>query len=160
MAPFSLRPALESDKTHIRAIIHRVGINPLGLNWQHFIVAELEGGTFIGCGQLKPHKDGSLELASLAVEEKYRNLGVARALMERLMAEGTRPLYLMCRPGLRPLYEKFGFRVIGSEVMPPYFRRISKLVRVLSFGAHEGPLVMRLEEKLLSSGEESTPLPG
>jgi hypothetical protein len=79
--------------------------------------------------------------------------------MERLMAEGTRPLYLLCRPELQSLYEKFGFQVIPFRAMPPYFKRITRLVRVLSFGKHEGPLVMRLEEKLLSSGEESTPLP-
>ena len=65
--------------------------------------------------------------------------------MDRLMAEGTRPLYLMCRQGLRPLYEKFGFRVIDIDAMPPYFRRISRIIRFLSFVAHETPLVMRLE---------------
>jgi N-acetylglutamate synthase-like GNAT family acetyltransferase len=145
MDQFSLRPAVETDQPKIRAIIHRVGINPMDLHWQHFIVAELGDGTFIGCGQLKPHKDGSLELASLAVDESYRSQGVARALMESLMAEGTRPLYLMCRPGLRSLYEKFGFQVIGLEAMPPYFQRICRLMRVLSFGANEAPLVMRQE---------------
>ena len=87
MIQFNLRPAVETDQPKIKAIIHRVGINPLDLNWRHFITAELADGTFIGCGQLKPHKDGSLELASLAVDEKYRSAGVARALMERLMAE-------------------------------------------------------------------------
>ena len=79
MIYFSVRPAFETDHQNIRSLIHRVGINPMDLNWWHFIVAELGDGTFIGCGQLKPHKDGSLELASLAVEEKYRGLGVAVA---------------------------------------------------------------------------------
>ena len=145
MIRLTLRPAGETDQPKIRSLIHRVGINPMDLNWRHFTVAELADGTFIGCGQLKPHRDGSLELASLAVEEKYRGLGAARALMERLLAEGTRPLHLMCRPGLQSLYEKFGFRVIELEEMPPYFRRISRLIRLLSFGTHESPFVMRLE---------------
>jgi N-acetylglutamate synthase-like GNAT family acetyltransferase len=145
MDQFIFRPAVESDQPKIRAIIHRVGINPMDLNWRHFIVAELGDGTFIGCGQLKPHKDGSLEMASLAVDETFRGQGVARVLVERLMVEGTRPLYLMCRPGLQSLYEKFGFQVIDMEAMPPYFQRICRLMRVLSFVAHEGPLVMRLE---------------
>ena len=145
MSEFTLRAAVESDQGQIRALIHRVGINPLGLDWRRFSVAEMGDGTFIGCGQLKPHEDGSLELASLAVEEKYRGLGVARALMERLMADGTRPLYLMCRPELQELYEKFGFRVIEMTAMPPYFRRITRMVRVLLFGRHAGPLVMRVE---------------
>ncbi len=144
MSEFTLRAAVESDQGYIRSLIHSAGINPTGLDWRRFIVSEVDG-TFIGCGQLKPHKDGSLELASLAVEEKYRGLGVARALMERLMAEGTRPLYLMCRPELQELYEKFGFRVIEMTAMPPYFRRITRMVRVLLFGRHAGPLVMRVE---------------
>ena len=104
MSEFTLRAAVESDQGYSRSLIHSAGINPTGLDWRRFIVSEVDG-TFIGCGQLKPHKDGSLELASLAVEEKYRGLGVARALMERLMAEGTRPLYLMCRLELRALYD-------------------------------------------------------
>ena len=160
MNHFIFRVAVETDQAHIRSIIHRTGINPLGLHWQRFIVAELEDGTFIGCGQLKPHKDGSLELASLAVEEQYRGEGVARSLVERLLTESTRPLYLMCRPELQSLYEKFGFQVIPLEAMSPYFRRISRLIQVLSFGRHSGPLVMQLEGKLLSSEEESTPAPG
>jgi hypothetical protein len=32
MQPFSLRPAVEPDEEKIRSIIHRVGINPLGLD--------------------------------------------------------------------------------------------------------------------------------
>ena len=145
MRDFTLRAAVETNQGHIRSLIHRAGINPLGLRWRRFIVAELADGTFAGCGQLKPHKDGSLELASLAVEEKVQGLGIARGLMKRLMADGTPPLYLMCRPGLQSLYEKFGFRVIGMDAMPPYFRSISRLMRMLSFGRHAGPLVMRLE---------------
>ena len=145
MQSFHLRSAVGSDQEQIRSIIHRVGINPLGLRWQHFIVAELDDGTFIGCGQLKPHKDGSLELASLAVEDQYRGLGVARAMVEKLLAEGTRPLYLMCRPELQSLYEKFSFQVIPFRAMPPYFRRISRLIQFLSIGRHSGPLVMRLD---------------
>lgn len=144
MTPITLRPAVETDQPGIRDLIHRVGINPMDLNWRHFLIAEAGDGTFIGCGQLKPHNDGSLELASLAVEESYRGQGVARLLIEKLLAEGTRPLYLMCRPELRTLYERFGFQDIGLETMPPYFRRISRLVRVLSLATHQGPLVMRL----------------
>ena len=146
MDDFNLRPAVETDQRQIRSLVHRVGINPLDLNWRHFIVAELRDGTFIGCAQLKPHKDGSLELASLAVDELYRGQGAARALMERLLAQGTPPLYLMCRSELRSLYEKFGFQVMGLEAMPPYFWRISRLMRMMvSLGSHAGPLIMRLE---------------
>ncbi len=140
-----LRPALASDNPKIHSLIHRVGINPMDLNWRHFTIATNSRGDFIGCGQLKPHKDGSLELASLAVEEQFRGKGVARALIEHLMAKGSRPLYLMCRAELQPLYEKFGFRVIEGESMPPYFQRITRLMRpMVRLTGHSGPLIMCL----------------
>ena len=146
IANFQLRPAVESDAAKIRGLIHRADINPMDLNWRHFIVAETDEGAFIGCAQLKPHGDGSLELASLAVEEGYRGQGVARELIEHLLAQAPRPLYLMCRPELGIFYEPFGFRVIGAEEMPPYFRRMLRVIRVFVFLARrEGPLIMRVE---------------
>lgn len=141
-----LRPAFESDAPTIRDLVHRVGINPMDLDWHHFIVAESTGNQFMGCGQLKQHKDGSFELASLAVQQDYRGQGVARAIIEYFLAHSPRPLYLMCRPSLNSFYEKFGFRVIELEEMPPYFRRIRRLVKALVLlTKHASPSVMRLD---------------
>ena len=146
MPDFLLRPAVESDALKIRDLIHRVGINPMDLNWKHFIVAETRDGLFIGCAQLKTHKDKSIELASIAVEESFRGQGVARALIEHLLVQAPRPVYLMCRPALGSFYEQFGFRGHWPEDMPPYFRRILRFLRVLVFlTKHEGPLIMRLD---------------
>jgi N-acetylglutamate synthase-like GNAT family acetyltransferase len=146
MPEILLRPALETDAITIRNLIHRVGINPLDLDWKHFVIAEAADKRFMGCAQLKQHRDGSFELASLAVEPGFRGLGVARAIIEHFLANSPRPLYLMCRSALEPLYKKFGFQVIGREAMPPYFRRILKLVRALVFlSKHTAPSVMRLD---------------
>lgn len=146
MPDFVLRPTVESDAARIRDLIHRVGINPLGLDWRRFTVADTPTGRFAGCGQLKPHKDGSLELASLAVEQEYRRQGLARLIIQHFLVHSPRPLYLMCQPALVPLYEKFGFLEISLEAMPPYFQRICRLVRVLGFLARRtGPAVMRLD---------------
>jgi len=51
--PVTLRPATASDQKPIKDLIHLVGINPTGLNWERFIIAE-EAGQFVGCVQLKP----------------------------------------------------------------------------------------------------------
>lgn len=118
----------------------------MDLNWKHFIVAETPDGLFIGCTQLKPHQDKSLELASIAVEEKFRGQGVARALIEHQLAQSPRPIYLMCRPALGAFYEQFGFRVMGPEGMTPYFRRLISVLRVMLFlTKRNGPLIMRLD---------------
>jgi N-acetylglutamate synthase-like GNAT family acetyltransferase len=126
---YRLRPATAADSARIKDLIRRVFINRSGLDWRRFIVAETDTGEFIGCAQLKPHHDSSVELASLAVEQAYRGEGVARKLIEHLLEAGPRPLYLMCRPALVPLYEKFGFYVIENEPVSPFFQRIRFLLR-------------------------------
>jgi N-acetylglutamate synthase-like GNAT family acetyltransferase len=128
---FSLRPAINEDQSVIRKLTRSGGINPTGLDWQRFVVAVDPGGEVIGCVQLKPHRDGSVELASLVVEEGWRGRGVARSLVEFLLEEHTGDLYLMCRSGLGPLYEKFGFHALEEDEMPTYFRRVSKLVGII-----------------------------
>jgi len=140
-----LREAAKADFPAIRALIRQTGINPLGLDWRRFIVAESPAGAFIGCGQLKPHSDGSLELASLAVVPAWRGRGVARLIIQALMAKAPRPLYLTCRGQLGPFYEKFGFRVLRPEEMPLYFRRLSRLAGIVGKLVNETMLVMKVD---------------
>lgn len=140
-----LRKAVKADFPAIRALIRQTGINPLGLDWRRFLVAESPAGEFVGCGQLKPHSDGSLELASLAVTPAWRGKGVARVIIQALMDAAPRPLYLTCRASLGPFYEKFGFRVLQPEEMPPYFRRLSRLARIVGKLINETMLVMKVD---------------
>ncbi len=128
MTNFSLRKAVESDAGRIRQLVIEGEINPFGLDWPRFIVAEEDSGQVIGCVQRKHHRDGSIELASLAVDEGKRNKGVARALIEALTAIHSGDLYLMCRSELEGFYQKFGFRTLQLEEMPRYFRRIMKVL--------------------------------
>ena len=113
MTGFSLRSAHETDSSPIKELIHSVGINPMNLDWKRFVVAVNHRDEMIGCGQLKPHGKDILELASLAVYPEHRGKGVARALIEYLLKDSPRPLYLMCESSVGPLYEKFGFRDIS-----------------------------------------------
>ena len=142
---FILRPAQESDGARIRELVHVARINPMGLDWQRFIVAVASEGEVIGCGQVKPHRDGSRELASLVVAPGWRGRGVARAILEALIEPYSGTLYLTCRASLGPLYEKFGFRQIAASEMTPFFRRLSHLARLFEIvsAENESLLVMR-----------------
>jgi N-acetylglutamate synthase-like GNAT family acetyltransferase len=143
---FLLRQATAQDDATIHHIISQVHINPMGLDWRHFILAVDQGGTIIGCGQLKPHYDGSLELASIAViPGEWRGRGVARAIIEHLLHQHPGRLYLTCRSELGPLYQKFGFEAIELDEMTPYFKRLSRLVNLLNSLARQPGrlLVMR-----------------
>jgi N-acetylglutamate synthase-like GNAT family acetyltransferase len=144
---FSFRPAREAESAQIKELIHLVGINPMDLDWKRFVVAVNEQGKMIGCGQLKPHGTNFLELASLAVYPEHQGQGVGRALLEYLLKDSPRPLYLMCESSVESLYEKFGFREIPYEEMPRYFQRISKLARLAIALARreERLLVMKLQ---------------
>lgn len=142
---FILRPALPQDQASIRNLVRIGRINPTGLDWERFVVAVSSEGEVIGCGQIKPHRDGSYELASLVTHPRWRGKGVARALIEHLSASHPGELYLMCRSELGPFYEKFGFRIVQPEEMPRYFRRISRMVKLLEILRREGSslLVMK-----------------
>lgn len=142
MAQYEVRPATEFESTQIKDLIHLVGINPSGLDWRRFLVAVDVSGQVIGCGQIKPHGADILELASIAVVPEFQGQGIARAIIEMLLAQSPRPLYLMCIAHNGPMYEKFGFLSIEYKEMPKYFQRISKLFSVAK-------AVRRTEEDLL-----------
>lgn len=135
---YSLRPAIKEDSPAISKLVREGKINPTGLDWRRFLLAESADGQVIGCGQIKPHRDGSQELASLVVTGVWRSRGIARALIEALIEEQAGPLYLMCRSNLGPLYERFNFRALDDEEMPKYFRRISKLAAIIEPLRNEG----------------------
>jgi N-acetylglutamate synthase-like GNAT family acetyltransferase len=142
-----IRHALETESTQIKDLIHLVGINPSGLDWKRFVVAVNENGQVIACGQIKPHGADIRELASIAVQPEYRGLGLARAVIEILLRENPRPLYLMCILHNGPMYEKFGFQEIEDRQMPRYFARIKNLFNIADVFRKTGEelLVMKLE---------------
>jgi N-acetylglutamate synthase-like GNAT family acetyltransferase len=130
LAEFTLRPATEADFPEIKALIHQVRINPTGLDWRRFTVAVDGPGQMIACAQLKPVPGDLTELASLAVRPAYRRQGVARALIEHLLAVAPRPVYLTCRSALGMMYEKFGFRALEPAETPLYYRRLQRLAGI------------------------------
>lgn len=146
---FTLRSATQADAQAIRALIREVQINPTGLNWQRFIIAVDAQGRLVGCGQVKHHRDSSLELASIAVTPGWRDRGVARSLIERLLIDHPGELYLTCRAQLGPFYERFGFRTIEASEMLPRLRRLVQLVSKLhQLGLlPDGLLVMKRPSK-------------
>ncbi|PKO06530.1 MAG: hypothetical protein CVU41_07390 [Chloroflexi bacterium HGW-Chloroflexi-3] len=127
-ASYFIRKATKQDAAFIWQLIWRVGINPLGLDWRRFVVAVHEHGVRIGCAQVKSHKDGSLELASVAVVPLYRHQGVAETMIREILKDHNPPIYLTCRGSLVSFYERFGFsELFELETMPAYFRRVKRV---------------------------------
>ncbi len=128
------RPATEADQRRIVEIVRAARINPMDLKWPHFVVAVDEAtGEIVGTGQIKTHRDGSREMASIAVTPPYQGRGIARAIIERVLSGVSGTVYLTCISNNIPMYEKFGFREIGEDEMPPYFRRLKRVTGVMGF---------------------------
>ena len=135
-----IRPAVAADQFAIKLIVRAALLNPTGLDWPHFLVAEQSGG-LIGVGQVKPHRDGSRELASIAVVPESQGLGIGTAIVRALISRESGVLHLFCRSTTAPFYEHFGFQRIGRDQMPAYFRRIARIAQVFE-------LLSRGEERL------------
>jgi N-acetylglutamate synthase-like GNAT family acetyltransferase len=128
---YTIRPALEHDQAEIRALIRKVGINPLGIRWQRFLIAVNGADALIACGQIRTHGDGSLELASIAVRAAWRGQGIGTAIIRDLKAAHRSTLWLTCRTELKPFYEASGFTEIPDlDRMPPYFRRVMRFAKL------------------------------
>jgi len=118
-----LRPATADDQQAIKAIVRRARLNPSSLDWPRFVVVA-EGTQLVGIGQVKPHRDGSRELASIAVVPERQGLGIGGDIVRALIERETGVLYLMCEQTRETFYERFSFQHIEPRQMPPYFRRI------------------------------------
>ena len=142
-----IRSASAADQPAISAIVRAARINPCDLDWRRFLVAE-EDGRVVGVGQVKPHDDGSRELASLAVVPERQAQGIGGALVHALLAREPGPIDLMCMEPLEPYYQRFGFRRLARTEMPPSLRMVGWIAPAFAFisslfGKQSQPIVMR-----------------
>lgn len=121
-----LRRATAADQRPIDALIRTVGINPMGLKWPHFVVAD-EAGRIVGAGQVKLHGDGARELASIAVAPDRQGMGIGRAIVATFVSLEPTPFYLYCADHNEGYYMQFGFRALVPDEMPGSLRRIYRI---------------------------------
>ena len=140
--PPTLRDATAEDQPTIRQIVRAANINPTGLDWPRFIVAE-DGGAIVGVGQVKPHRDGTRELASIAVLPARQGQGIGTAIMQELLRRESGTLYLTCRSRLQGYYERFGFRRLEPGDYPPYFARMLPILNTVGRFFRVQIIVMR-----------------
>lgn len=142
--PIYIRSAQADDKMQIDSLIRQTGINRFGIDWRRFVVVE-DRGKIVGMGQIKPHWDGTYELASLAVDQDYQGQGIGRVIVQALLANETRTLYLMCVRRMQVYYVFFGFRQIPPAMMPPSYRLIIHFLNtlLLLIGSRERVIVMK-----------------
>ena len=138
-SPVRLRPATAADQPTIRRMVRGARLNPRHLEWPNFVVAVDEGGTMVGCGQIRPHQGDVWELASLVTAEAWRGRGVAADIIHHLQAQHAQshpnaPLWLMCASNLVPFYTPFGFaEVTNNPELPTHFGRMRTIARTIQW---------------------------
>jgi len=116
----TLRKARKTDQAAIESILKKPssGLDCSDIRYAEFMVAEFKK-TIVACCRLHRHKDGTLELASLFVDARYRGRGLGRLLMHKLLKPVKRgKVYLVTGTGLAEYYAQVGFRTIQTAPKP------------------------------------------
>lgn len=129
-----LRPAREEDQASIRSLVRASFLNPSGLAWQRFVVAE-DQGRIVGVGQVKTLKDGSRELASIGVLGDWRGKGIAGQIIRCLLEQESGPVYGFCLEDMESFYTRFGCRRVARLELPRLLATRLALARVAALFA-------------------------
>ena len=145
-----IRDAERSEGRTIKRMVRRNRLNPQKLHWYRFSVACNADGRIIGIGQLKHHRGGIVELASIAVERGYRKRGIASLIIRYLIRRESGDLWLTCRSTMVDFYIRYGFHEIRArEDFPREYRAIGRISSVLRmFGRdHVSLMVLNKSEQ-------------
>ncbi len=127
-----IRPAIAADHRLIKTRVREEELDPTGLDWRNFKLAETAAGQVIGICQVRRYP-GTRELGSLVVEAAWRGQGVGAALIRACLTEQTPPVYLECVAPRQPYYERFGFQRIPKRQAPLLLQLKSRLGGALSW---------------------------
>jgi len=108
-----VRAAREADAAAIRELVRSAPrMNPTGLDWPNFVVAEREGA-LVGTAQLRPSGGGAVELGSLVVRADQRGRGLAGRLVDAALARATGRVLVITAAAHAGFYERRGFRRVA-----------------------------------------------
>jgi|APLow6443716910_1056828.scaffolds.fasta_scaffold159249_2 N-acetylglutamate synthase-like GNAT family acetyltransferase len=126
----AIRPATEADASAIRALVREARLNPRDLDRRRFLVVD-DAGMVVACAQVRVHRGGSRELASVAVAPSHRGRGLGCAIAEATIArEPVRPLYLYTESRTVAFWERLGFAAVEGDDVPRDMRTALRIGRI------------------------------
>ena len=127
----TVRRAREDDQPVIAAMVRGARLNPAGLHWQRFVVAECEGDA-LGVAQLRRHSDGAIELASMVVDADSRGRGIATQMVDALLADEPAPVYTLIDRRFVGHFTRWGFAPVEAGQLPRTVARVYLIGRVVT----------------------------
>jgi N-acetylglutamate synthase-like GNAT family acetyltransferase len=106
-----VRPAVAADQDAIVALTRGERVNPTGLHWPRFFVAERDGA-LVGAVQMRLHHDGAHELGTLVVAPQARNQGIAAQLINALLSRNRGRVFMVTGRKHAEHYARWGFAPI------------------------------------------------
>lgn len=113
----SIRQASADDQDAILALARGERVNPNGLHWPNFVVAERDGD-LVGAIQIKVHRDGAREVGSLVVARHLRDQGIAARLIDACLSGHTGRLLAVTGRKYANHYARWGFAPIAPRQAP------------------------------------------
>jgi N-acetylglutamate synthase-like GNAT family acetyltransferase len=112
-----VRPATADDQAAITRLVHQARLNPRGLDWRRFVIAEA-GGAPVGVAQVRRHPDGSRELASLVVLSEHPDRGVAGRMIDALLRDEPGPAFTMVDRRYAQHFTRWDFHPVDLADLP------------------------------------------
>jgi N-acetylglutamate synthase-like GNAT family acetyltransferase len=126
-----IRRAREADQSDITTMVRAARVNPRGLSWPRFVVAEDEG-RIVGVAQIRHHPDGAHELASLVVDLQRRGEGIASRMIEMLLFDDRGRTYMLVDRPFAKHYEQWGFHPVSRKELPRSLSREYRIGRIVT----------------------------
>jgi len=119
----SIRPATEKDEGGVRTLMRGERVNPFGIDWRNFVVAEVAGG-LAGCVQLRPVGREAVELGSWVVRADLRHRGFGAKLLDAALARAAgRRVLIVTAAARAPYFARWGFHAVRLAAAPWPVRR-------------------------------------
>lgn len=119
MQNFIVTHATEQDFSFIKEHIRIFDLDNRDLHYQQFVIAKLNNN-IIGFGRIRKHATCD-EFCSLGVLNEYRQLGVAKLLINARIKLATQPIYICCI--IPDYFKKLGFEIVTeypTEIIDKY----------------------------------------
>ncbi|MFM9848704.1 MAG: GNAT family N-acetyltransferase [Hyphomicrobiaceae bacterium] len=121
-----VRRAVAGDQEAIHSLARGERVNPTGLSWPNFVVATNDAA-IMGAVQLRVHRDGSKELATLVVAREWRKRGFAAKLIETILTDQPDRIFMITGRSHAHHYARWGFLPIAPASAPLGVRRNYRL---------------------------------